>query len=165
MREPRRLLVALLALALASAAISFGLLPSIRRIGEARSAMLDYGRRIERLSTLPIDESGARAKLERVSGLVERAELRRSAAAAISLAAFGGEVSRLLDEQGIARGKYSVLPGKLGEQIELSLKCRAVELLRFLRRAAESEGWSVPYLSLRAGAEGETVEVVLRVGR
>jgi hypothetical protein len=154
-----------LGLVLAAAAAAIAIALYCEKVQGTQNEIRGYQARIERLSTLPIDEEEARAKLRRVAGLLAKAELRGSTLAKVPVAAFGREIMELLAEQGIASGKYLLLTGTKGEEIELNLKCPAVDLLRFLRRATEAKDWSVPYLSLRPSAKLGSVDAILRLGR
>jgi hypothetical protein len=156
-----------LALALALAASAATVVSSIvlERMAEARSEIRDYRRRIERLSSVSVDEAGARARLRRIAGLVERAENRVAAASRLSVSAFGRELMELLAARSIAPEKYLVLSDAAGDRIEVSMKCAAGDFLRFLKSATEAKGWSVPYVSLRSDSGPGRVDAVMRLGR
>jgi hypothetical protein len=157
-------LARLLACVFASAAIGAALLLYFERLGRVRDEIRGCRLRIERLSNLNVDEEAARARLRRISESLERTERRRAAASSASVAALGREAMRLLAVRGIATMKYLFTSGKGGERIELSIRGRPQEILRFIQGAAETEGWSIPYLSLKPAAEAGLIEAVVRLG-
>jgi hypothetical protein len=163
-RRELRLALAL-ALALAASAAAVGLSFGLERMTEAQSEIRDYRHRIDRLSSVSVDEEGARARLRRIIGLVERAEDRVASASKLSVSAFGRELMDLLAAQRIAPEKYLVLSDGAGDRIEVTVKCDAGDFLRFLKSATEAKGWSVPYVSLRSDSGPGRVDAVMRLGR
>jgi hypothetical protein len=162
LRERR--LARLLACVLAAAAICVALASYFERLGKVRGEVRDCRLRIERLSSLSVDEEGARTRLQRISEVLERAERRRAAAFSAPVSAFGREAMRLLAACGVAPGKYLLVSGKGGERIELAIKGRPQEILRFLKGATEAKLWSVPYLSLKPASEAGLAEAIVRMG-
>jgi hypothetical protein len=156
--------LALLALACSAAGGLPACLLVMGRIGEGKRAIADYRSRIDRLSGVLVDEEGARLRLNAIEGLLAEVEERSSRKTSTSISEFGREVLSLLSKNGILASKYSVISMKDKKEFELSFRCEAAALFRFLRDASgEGRAWAIPYASIRAESAGGQAEVAMRL--
>jgi hypothetical protein len=166
MTAGERRLAAILIIACAASAATVALALGLERIGDARSQIQDYRQRIARLSNLSIDEAGAGDRLQKIESLIGKAENRVSVASKTPLSSFGHEVMDLLSSSRIAPAKYQVVSGAKGDQLEFSFQCETGDLLRFMRKATESDdGWTIPYVSIHAEASYGRADVVIRLAQ
>ncbi len=146
------------------AAVIFGLTAyaGFERLREAEASIEAYSEAAARLPAADIDSAEMDARIARLRDIMTAHPATKRSR---SFSDFAQNVRSALAVYGLEAQQYQVVGPQGAEALEITLNCRTLAFLRFLKAASDGQrGWSIDYLAVRPVGGGETSAVTVRIG-
>jgi hypothetical protein len=160
-----KVLLSLLAAALAIVAVGIVLSTGLERLVDARAAAERYEMRIAKLRKFLPTSLDLNASRDALRKEIAATESRFYSVDEMNPYSFGAVVKRKITSLGINVQRYQVIDVKGTSYVEFSAYGKARSFVTFLRDVSESEKmWTIPSMSMTLREGSDIVDAVLRIG-